>query len=69
MEIKEPIQKELLDELLKTYRSPEDILGEQGPLKQFTKAILERVLGAEMSQHVGYEKHDPAGYGSGNWGK
>jgi putative transposase len=66
MEIKEPIKKELLDELLKGYQKPEDILGEQGLLRQFTKAVLERVLGAELTQHLGYEKHDPAGYGSGN---
>jgi putative transposase len=66
MEIKEPIKKELLDELLKDYKKPEDILGENGLLKQFTKAILERALGAELTQHLGYERHDPAGYGSGN---
>ena len=66
MEIKEPIKKELLDELLKGYQRPEDILGEQGLLKQFTQAVLERVLSAELTQHLGYERHDPAGYGSGN---
>jgi hypothetical protein len=37
MEIKEPIKKELLDELLKGYKKPEDILGEQDLLRQFTK--------------------------------
>lgn len=66
MEIKEPIKKELLDELLKGYQRPEDILGERGLLKQFTQAVLERVLSAELTQHLGYERHDPAGYGSGN---
>ena len=66
MEIKEPIKKELLDELLKDYKKPEDILGENGLLKQFTKAILERALGAELTEHLGYERHDAAGYGSGN---
>jgi putative transposase len=67
---KNPTQKglldELVDELLKDYKSPEEILGEQGLLKQFCKAVLERVLGAELTEHLGYEKHDPAGYGSGN---
>lgn len=66
MKNKQPIKRELLDELLKDYKSPEDILGEQGILKQFTKAILERALGAELTRHLGYERHDPAGYGSGN---
>jgi putative transposase len=56
----------LLDQLLKDYKKPEDILGEQGLLKRFSKAVLERALGAELTEHLGYEKHDPAGYGSGN---
>src|SRR5215831_3502773 len=60
------IRKELLDELIKDYRKPEDLIGETGLLKQLTKALLERALGAELTQHLGYEKHDPAGYHSGN---
>src|SRR5215831_2257140 len=60
------IRKELLDELIKDYRKPEDLIGETGLLKQLTKALLERALGAELSQHLGYEKHDPSGYNSGN---
>jgi putative transposase len=70
METQNPREKELLDELLgkllKDYKKPEDILGEQGLLKRLSKAILERALGAELTEHLGYEKHDPAGYGSGN---
>jgi putative transposase len=31
-----------------------------------TKAVLERALAEEMTEHLGYEKHDPAGRGSGN---
>ena len=31
-----------------------------------TKAVLERALGEELTEHLGYEKHDPAGRGSGN---
>jgi len=42
-------------------RRPEDIGGENGLLKQPTKAILERALNAEMTEHLGYEKPDPAG--------
>ena len=70
METQKPTEKELLDrlldQLLKDYKKPEDILGEQGLLKRFSKAVLERALGAELTDHLGYEKHDPAGYGSGN---
>jgi putative transposase len=60
------IKTELIDELLKGYRKPEDVMGENGLLKQLTKAILERAMNAELSEHLGYAKHDPAGYHSGN---
>jgi len=38
------IKKEILDELLKDYSNPEDLLGESGIIKQLTKALLERAL-------------------------
>ena len=60
------IRKEVLDELIKDYKKPEDLIGETGLLKQLTKALLERALSAEMAQHLGYGKHDPVGYKSGN---
>jgi putative transposase len=60
------IRTELIDELLKDYQKPEDIIGENGLLKRFVKAVLERAVNAELTHHLGYEKHDPAGYKSGN---
>jgi putative transposase len=60
------IKNELIDELLKGYQKPEDIIGESGLLKQLTKALLERAMNAEMSSHLGYDKHDPSGHNSGN---
>jgi putative transposase len=60
------IDKEVLDKLLASYQKPEDIIGENGLLKQLTKALVERAMEAELSTHLGYEKHDPVGYGSGN---
>src|SRR5213078_606455 len=60
------IDKALIDELLADYKKPEDIIGENGLLKQLTKAILERALQAELTDHLGFEKHDPAGHHSGN---
>jgi putative transposase len=60
------ISEEVVDELLKNYQKPEDIIGENGLLKQLTKALLERALNAELTTHLGYKKHEPAGYGSGN---
>jgi putative transposase len=60
------IDPKLIDELLAGYKKPEDIAGENGLLKQLTKAVLERALQAELTGHLGYEKNDPAGYKSGN---
>ncbi len=62
----EEIKPELVDELLKGYEKPEDIIGENGLLKRLTKSLLERALNAELTHHLGYEKHDPAGHNSGN---
>jgi putative transposase len=60
------IDKELIDKLLADYKGPEDLVGEQGLLKQLTKALVERAMQAELTHHLGYPKHDPAGRGSGN---
>ncbi len=60
------IKPELLDELLAGYEKPEDLLGEEGLFKRLKKALLERALGAELSAHLGYEKGDPEGRGTGN---
>jgi len=60
------IRKELLDELLQGYEKPEDLLGESGILKQLSKALIERSLEGEMTHHLGYSKHSPAGKNSGN---
>jgi putative transposase len=59
-------QDELLDDLMKNYRKPEDLIGENGLLKQLTKALVERAMKTEMTDHLGYDKHDPAGKKSGN---
>jgi putative transposase len=60
------IENELLDKLLADYKRPEDIIGENGLLKRLTKALLERALNAELTASLGYAKHDPSGYKSGN---
>lgn len=48
----------LLDELLKDCRSPEDILGKHGLLKQLTQRLVERALAGELTAHLGYEPHE-----------
>lgn len=60
------IDNELIENLLKDYQKPEDLIGENGLLKQLTKQLLERAMAAELTEHVGYEKHDVAGHNSGN---
>jgi transposase-like protein len=57
---------ELLDQLLANYEKPEGLTGDDGLFKQLKKALIERALGAELTEHLGYEKGDPAGRGSGN---
>ena len=47
------IKPELVDEVLKEYRGPEDF---EAIFKQFKKAVVERALGAELTQHLGYDK-------------
>ena len=42
------VSNELLDELLKDYKNPEDLLGKDGILSELKKKLLERVLHAEM---------------------
>jgi len=54
-----------LDELL-IGKSTEEIVGPNGMLKQLTKALVERAMNAELSHHLGYEKHAAEGRGSGN---
>jgi putative transposase len=60
------IDPKILDELLKSYAKPEDLLGEGGIVEQLTKALIERALQGELTHHLGYEKHSVEGYGSGN---
>ena len=60
------ISNELLDELLKDYKNPEDLLGKDGILSELKKKLLERVLHAEMDDHLGYKKHERKGYNRGN---
>jgi transposase-like protein len=50
------ISKEVLDELMKNYKGPEDITGPDGLIKELTKALIERAMQGELTEHLGYEK-------------
>jgi putative transposase len=60
------ISNAVIDEMIKGYKNPEDIIGPDGLLKQLTKAIVERMLEAEMDHHLGYDKHSAKGNNTGN---
>jgi transposase-like protein len=55
-----------IDGLLEDVSDPKDILGKNGLLKQLTKRLVERTLEAELTDHLGYEPHEPKGHGTGN---
>ena len=60
------IDSKLVDQLLAECERPEDLLGKNGLIKELTARLVERALEAELTDHLGYEKHHPAGRGSGN---
>ena len=65
--VEELVDAGLLDELMAKVDSDGlQLTGEGGFLPEMIKAVLERGLGAELTDHLGYEKGDPAGRGSPN---
>jgi putative transposase len=63
---KKAVPKALLDSLLADYRKPEDLIGENGMLKQLTKLLVEKALEAEMADHLGHGKNEPVENPAGN---
>ena len=57
---------ELLSRLLANYKKPEDLIGENGLLKQLTKLLVEKALEAEMTEHLGHDRHAPVANPAGN---
>jgi len=60
------VSNELIDSLLADYKKPEDLIGENGLLKQLTKKLVERALQAEMAEHLGHAKHEAVANPAGN---
>jgi putative transposase len=60
------IKTEIIDELLKSVTKPDDLLGTDGLLKQLTARLVERVLQAEMTQHLGFEANETRPSGASN---
>jgi len=66
MTVSKSLPKDLIDGLLANYKKPEDLIGENGLLKQLTKALVERALEAEMAEHLGHDKNEPVRNATGN---
>ena len=59
------ITNEVLDELLSSVSNADDLLGEQGLMKELKVRLMERMLGAELTEHLGYEPEaQPSDYQS-----
>ena len=56
----------MIDQLLAGYKKPEDLIGENGLLKQLTKRLVERALEAEMTEHLGHTKNASVANAAGN---
>ena len=60
------IPQALLDHVIANYKKPADLIGENGMLKQLTKAVIEAALKAEMNQHLGHARYGAVGNATGN---
>jgi transposase-like protein len=61
------VDDRLIDELVgRAQAEGLQLTGEGGLLQQLTKRLLESALEGEITDHIGYDKHDPAGKNSGN---
>lgn len=66
MTVENSVSDEIIDELLGSSKSAEDLFGKDGLLKNLTKRLMERLLEAEMTNHLGYMKHAAEGNNTGN---
>jgi transposase-like protein len=55
-----------LREKLASAKSYEDLMGKDGAIKDLLSSALTELLDAELTAHLGYEKHSPAGRNTGN---
>ncbi|MES2260966.1 MAG: transposase [Pseudomonadota bacterium] len=62
----DPELLKLADSLLVNYQKPEDLIGENGLLKQFTKMLVERALEVEMTDYLGHNKSGEVTNGTAN---
>jgi putative transposase len=65
-DLRSKLPDELVDELLAGAHSEEEIVGPGGLLSQLTKRLVERAMEVELTDHLGYERHQEPPGGSGN---
>jgi len=67
---KQEKEKDIIDQLLDNINfkglTQDEVVGQNGLIKQLTGRILQRALEAEMTEHLGYEKNSNTGDNSGN---
>ena len=63
----EGVDAELVGQLVEQARAAGlQLTGEGGLLQQLTKRVIEAAMDGEITDHLGYEKHDPVGKDGGN---
>ena len=65
-DLRAKLPDDVVDELLAGARTEEEIVGPGGLLSQLTKQLVERALEVEITDHVGYERHQEPPGGTGN---
>jgi putative transposase len=65
-EVRDRLSDELIDELLAGARTEEEIVGPGGLLADLTRRLVERAMSAELTEHLGYERHHEPPGGTGN---
>ena len=64
--MRDRLSDELIDELLAGARTEEEIVGPGGLLADLTHRLVERAMAAELTEHLGFERHQEPPGGSGN---
>ena len=63
----EAVPADVVDRLMAQVRTGDlELLGDGGVIAELAKKLLERALDEELTDHIGYQRGDPAGRGSGN---
>src|SRR6476661_9053360 len=65
-DLRSKLPDELVDELLAGASSEEEIVGPGGLLSQLTRRLVERAMEVELTDHLGYERHQEPPGGAGN---